>query len=356
MSEPIEVPESAFENKPWFPTFPAPDLVREIKEHIKTKGDPHLWWGHTHTTPPMGGRIVYLDEFDVPTFGVTMDRVAPCPCCTPRHRKYKSGGKIAWFPDEAVIRLIGPQCYKSLDAEGHELAEHEFRERQRREKYARYLITQLPLLPEIVRTGDEVLEMAKAADEFRETLQRRLANTLFLRLWENVRNGVLNLIVRTREIRAGADGDHQMRTVDKHERYATIEGWEVLDPRATKIAPTLKRNIDRLQVMRFELGQKQDVRDADDLTLRRAAQTMANARKVIAAAIDRIALERKIVSPMTVATLRTWGQLDAATLKFSLRRNGRDLLVGRDRDHCCPIRIPPEMERTLPVLPHLADE
>lgn len=32
---------------------------------------------------------------------------------------FARNGKIAWFPDEHVIRMIGPKCFQTLNPEGH---------------------------------------------------------------------------------------------------------------------------------------------------------------------------------------------------------------------------------------------
>ncbi|HDZ72037.1 MAG TPA: hypothetical protein ENH55_04490 [Aurantimonas coralicida] len=356
MIERLEIPESAFHPKPIFTEYPSPAVIQEIKAYVASTGEPHTWRGHTHSTPPEGSEVVYLDEFDVPTFGLKLDRVAPCPCCTPFHRKYKIGGKIAWFPNEAVIRLIGPQCYRSLNAEGHDIAESDLRIRQARERHSRYLISQLPILPHVIAVGEQTAVIAAGLDEFRNALQTRLRNVLRMPLWEQVRGGELTVLVEGRELRANKSGDHHVQSVVTHRRYATIEGFGVLDPREHSIAPGLHRKVERLREVQATLMAERDVRDTDDLSLRRAARAMSDGRKAIAAALERIEDHRRFVSPMTVATLRTWGKLSNTTLHMSFRRQQRNLYIGFEPEHCVRIEIPEEMERTLPMLPRLANE
>ena len=113
----IDIPPESLEPKPWFQTRPGKEVVAEIVGFIKQTGKPYLWRGHTHTKPPPGSKPVYLDEFELPKKFRAPDRRSPCPCCVPAHPKF-CDGKIAWFPSEAVIRIIGPDCFKALDAEG----------------------------------------------------------------------------------------------------------------------------------------------------------------------------------------------------------------------------------------------
>jgi hypothetical protein len=74
---------------------------------------------HTHSKPTKNARIVYIGRFDLPPSHQVPDRHAPCPCCSPRAPKYSREGKIAWFPDEHVVRMIGPDCFHTLNPEGH---------------------------------------------------------------------------------------------------------------------------------------------------------------------------------------------------------------------------------------------
>ncbi len=36
--------------------------------------------------------------------------MAPCPICSPNSPKFLHGGFLVWYPDEGVIRAIGPEC------------------------------------------------------------------------------------------------------------------------------------------------------------------------------------------------------------------------------------------------------
>jgi hypothetical protein len=115
-----DIPEDFFEPKPFYRTRTSAEAVlREIKDHIKTTGEPHTWRHHTHSKPTKNARIVYIGRFDLPPSHQAPDRHAPCPCCSPRAPKYSREGKIAWFPDEHVVRMIGPDCFHTLNPEGH---------------------------------------------------------------------------------------------------------------------------------------------------------------------------------------------------------------------------------------------
>jgi hypothetical protein len=70
-----------------------------------------------HTRPPQGVDVVYCGEFDLPKSHAgpkNRHRWAACPCCHPETAWYWKGGKIAWFPEEHVIRMIGGDCFSKI--------------------------------------------------------------------------------------------------------------------------------------------------------------------------------------------------------------------------------------------------
>jgi hypothetical protein len=125
----IDIPNACRRVKPVFELRPNAELISEIQSFIATTGLPHMWRGHTHTKPPAEAKIVYVGEFDLPLSHQSKGKWAPCPCCSPEHTKYCKRGKIAWFPKECTIRMLGPDCFAAIDERGHEEALREFSRR-----------------------------------------------------------------------------------------------------------------------------------------------------------------------------------------------------------------------------------
>jgi hypothetical protein len=163
-SERIDIPPECREVKAWFRERPGSEVVEEIKRHVAKTGWPHTWRGHTHTKPPPGSKPVYLEEFDLPEKRLRAKRWVPCPCCAPETPKYGRDGKIAWFPTEGVIRLLGPECFKSLDKEGHEEAKRQLEIERQRKQDTDYLLSKLPLLGRVIHVSEGAVPVAKALD------------------------------------------------------------------------------------------------------------------------------------------------------------------------------------------------
>jgi len=197
----IDIPPSARASKPWFFEQPDDEIITEIKEFIEKTGKPYLWRGHTHNKPPPDKPVVYLDEFCLPkACRRDEDLWSPCPCCHDDIPWFmgtdREPAKIAWFPEEGIIRLIGHHCFAALNREGHEQALRDLRRRQEHKKHVQFVAKNIHLLDKALAAIDHNMEIAELLDAFRQCLQRKLAAFTRFRLYDNIRNG--QLIVTTR--------------------------------------------------------------------------------------------------------------------------------------------------------------
>jgi hypothetical protein len=177
MTAEILIPPFCYVPKPYFKVRPGPTLIQEIKDFIARTGQPHMWRGHTHTRPEKGSRIEYLEEYNLPeTLHKSEDNWAPCPCCSPTRPKYYRGGKIGWFPDEGVIRNMGPDCFKSFDKEGHLRALAQLRKEQELARAINLLMVNLPKVPIALEVFEQALPAVHAVDDVRKTLRRELSS------------------------------------------------------------------------------------------------------------------------------------------------------------------------------------
>lgn len=186
----LDIPGECFKVKAWYLERPSKELVREIKAFVAMTGLPHLWSGHTHTKPLPDDIPIYLDEFELPATLIKSGRLAPCPCCTPRHPKYGKG-KIAWFPKESVIRLLGPDCFATVNKDAHEAAVAEMRIRKQREADIAYLLKHQDRLRKAYRVISDAIQVAKAIDRFSDDLRYAIRERMNFVIWDRVRQGEL---------------------------------------------------------------------------------------------------------------------------------------------------------------------
>lgn len=311
----LDIPDAVWEPKPDFMETPSVELIREIKAHIRDTGEPWTWRGHTHTKPPKGSRIYYAGEFDIPDKYTEAGRFSPCPCCSPNNRKF-GNGKIAWFPDEKVIRLIGPTCFKSLDAHMHAeaVADYEIRKQQTRDRD--YILDRLDLIPGWLADCDSLAEIARGTDEFFPKLSNSLEAIGRGRFFENLRSGEMKVWEKVREPYVDKDGSLKSRSKSVQVHYGTIDGHEALAPNrgsCVKVIEDAKAKLKSLGAFSPEYiaGGAHTVK-AD------IADQIAKAVKTLKRARDKVGAEVRFLRRENTNRLRNWGRHKGAPFQFDL--------------------------------------
>jgi hypothetical protein len=352
--DPIDIPPEAFAPKPWWPERPSTDevrrLVQEIKEFVKETGTPYLWRGHTHTSPPIGATVEYWGEFDVPRRFVLE---APCPCCTPFHPKFRHNGKIGYFPDEGVVRLLGPDCFATLNAEGHREAVEALRERERRERASQYLLNNLPVVPETIRVVSAATPVARAIDLFHSALLLRLTKTLKINLWQLVREGELFLEIVRRDIYVTRDGQERSRLIHDHQVYAALQGHRMLDPRLRKFEPCLDKVLDDLRSIHFE-DHEAAIAEMDNAERTEVARKLGRSIDKARRAFEEMEDVRSLVGPIATPTLREWAKQEGCPVRIFFNRSEDSFYVGTTELEKTRIPIAEELEARLGNLPDLS--
>lgn len=339
----IDIPPECREIKAWFWERPGSDVVQEIKSHVADGGEPYTWRGHTHTKPPVGSKPFYLEEFDLPEKRLRAKRWAPCPCCWPDIPKYGRNGKIAWFPTEGVIRLLGPECFKSLDKEGHEEAKRQLDIERRRKQNTDYLLSKLPLLNKVIKVGDEAIPVAKALDEFRANLQEKLALDR-LPLWDHVRSdGSLKIRERSEEFRRNADGSMRTQEVEIDRVYAPLSSYEILNPSRTSCASRLQAALRTLREYDYGVGWRERLDSMDDNQKMKAAQAIGSAVASVKSSLAKLETLRSFTDRVTINTLRGWGRQDGCPMPRFWDHQANRITFGRSEYQSFAVPVPVDL-------------
>jgi hypothetical protein len=332
----VEIPETAKIGKPIFTEQPSPDLVKEIREWVKAGKPSWSWRGHTHTKPAPDSVVVYVNDFQLPK-----GRLTPCPCCWPNHEKFR-GGMIGWFPDEAVIRLIGPGCFASINKEGHEAALRELKARQKLTASIIFLRNNRDKIPAAIDRLDRAHSVAQHLDEvqsFFASAERR--TTIVPDLWQHIRNdGQLHVIDRELIVdrRPSRDDDD-----DEEDRYRMVDrvasriaGYRLIDPLRRPLAPRLDSARRRLADIDIpDLDQ-----DLDPVRLGKLESGVQRAVRDGQEAIDELNDVVRFLSPVSLASIRTWGNDRLAPLRYYIGRDGNSLLMGQTAGRTRRIDLP----------------
>jgi hypothetical protein len=342
----IDIPPEALEPKPWFATRPGKEVVTEIVDFIKLTGKPYLWRGYTHTKPPTDSKPVYLDEFELPKKFRAPDRRAPCPCCWPSHPKF-CDGKIAWFPSEAIVRIIGPDCFKALDADAHQEALDNMRTERQREKDVTFLLSQLPRLSGAVTVASKAAHVADALEQFHRELHDKL-RIARLDLWRDVRrDGELRISVKTREIRRARNGDEYFQDSEAEIVAYRLDGYEVLNPNLSIGGGALKNALRTLK--RYsDLAESPDpINQMDAVTRHEAAGEISRAITAVRRAVDNLTRWQKFAKPLAINSLRSWGAREGCRTPYHYELAGNRFGFGPNEYNLYSVSIPHDLDQLI---------
>lgn len=353
--EVLDIPEAAFLPKQWYPTYEAAlAALPEIRAWIRSDKPPHLFPGHTHSPPPDDGKIQYLDEFELPSAALKQKRFAPCPCCTPRTGKYGKG-RIAYFQDEAVIRLMGCDCFATRNADAHHEADIRMRADKKRRAEEAYLLKNHNMVAPALAGLREAITIAAALDEARSVVLNRL-QLIKVDLWRHIqREGILVVSRRETEVTVSRTSGHGSREIDVDRVYATLIGYQFYNPDGKSVVRRLQAAISALEAVDF-VGPDVDsqIKSLSDIDRAKTAKLMTRGFQNGRSILDEISVLRRGISVESTATLRNWSQEPGSPLQgLYIRRNGTDLSIGRSEYAVLPIALDLSLDFALPKIPDL---
>ena len=347
----VEIPDECKQPKPLLFAEPSAEIVKEIRDFVAETGQSHMWRGHTHTRPPVGARVKYRARFELPETFVRARKFLVCPVCRPNSRNFgKREGMIAWFPDEGVIRLIGPDCFAELNKEGHNEALDELAKREKREEEFRFLLSQRDQHRVALNVLKASQQVAEALDDFGARLRKTLTETLNIDLWPHVRSGELQVIEKFREFAPNPRDPTDMRFVDAERpiRYGSLDGYKLIDPRAKKYAAGFAVPIATLEEVLAVNNWSEHVDLLEDGARRTLVKDIGSAieaaRTLRALVVDR----RTFISAVNLGTLRRWGLAEGCPRPVWGRREGAAIKIGSSETRSIRVNIPPTLDMDIP--------
>lgn len=132
-------------NQKLFYSEPSPAEIDEFREWSKKTGQPEFWPRLTVSPAPTTVLPVPITTVDIDRHQRPDGNEIPCSLCSPDRPKFLHNGKLCWYPDERVVRLIGPECIKRFFGENEARAwRAAAEEKERKEAQENFLTRHLP--------------------------------------------------------------------------------------------------------------------------------------------------------------------------------------------------------------------
>lgn len=342
--------------------MPTEDDARAIKDFCLEDGRPYMYRGHTHTAPPTDGKPpIYIDRIEISADARKRKEFSPCPCCTPNHRKF-GAGLIAWFEDERVIRLIGEDCFASINRAGHEEAYFDLVKRENERKQLDHLLSTISKMARWVDVGAELLPIAKKADEFLPQVANRIVVSQGVsNFWREIRGGVLNLNETVLKNLAKMDGPNENLEDDDGERSrddimtirvgsTSIEGHNAMNPARKDICPLMT---DALLALQASSHLTPDgVKSLPPTERLKIARELRRVLEILRRERTKLHHQVRFLGQVNINRIGQWASDPRSPIYhhgFSISRRGSTLTIGGSRRDPYVFDIPEELRvMTLP--------
>jgi hypothetical protein len=348
--EPLDIPEAARVVKAWFPTEEsARAALPKIRKHLEDGGETFTFPGHTHTKPPKGAEPVYIGEFAMSKLRPRSIREAPCPCCTDRFRKFLSG-MVAWFSEEQVLRLIGPDCFAALNPEGHTRAKERYWAEQEAAKDRNHLLQQLPKLAEAIGTIRQAAEVGAAVDALHRDLHVGLGR-IGLHLWTHVRDeGRLKVSGKVRQLLTTGERAGETVEVEGLTTHTRLEGYRMLAKDRPALGEPLRACAARLEPYNFGERWRASVDAMPDPEVREASSTVNATITEAKDLIGRVLDLRRFAETVNINSLRQWADHPGCPVKAHFASRLGQIAFGRHQGLGEEVDIPRNLFVHIPPL------
>lgn len=326
----VEIPQSATQRKPIFDDVPGDDITLEIISFVQETGKPYLWRGHSHDKPDEGSSVFYLEEFSLPSWCKDRSTWAPCPCCSPRSPKFRDLGKIAYFPEEKTIRLIGPECFAAISGEGHSGALADLRRRRSDKRNTRQLAESIDRVSECVRVIDERMQTAKDIDAFASSLRKAL-NSIDVNLWDEARSGSLMVINHVSDV----DKFGNERSIQVRSSFGHVCSANVISPTRKRVSKLLGDARQKLITAYWDAKKKVATPEDRAASLKALMSALSRVDRVISA-VDSDVL---FMNQRNQSVLSSWAEHEGCPVDLIWEFKGTSLIVSRKK-HRYPVHLP----------------
>jgi hypothetical protein len=177
---------------------PSESDIALFLDHVREKGEPESFLGICRTKPPRDSRPIFLRRFDIDRKKRRDGQMAPCPICSPNDPKFLHEGYLVWYPDEEVIRAIGPECGDTVfGGTAYAEAKETFDRAERERRAVGFLEKNLRKALAMVVALEAIRPAATEADRLYAELKRRAPNAQQVLRGIRAGGGVLKVSIVT---------------------------------------------------------------------------------------------------------------------------------------------------------------
>ncbi len=157
-----------------YPTPPSQSVIDAFLDHVRRTGQPETFPTIERLPPPPNSRPVIRCKFDVDRAKRPQVDMAPCAICSPFKPKCLHDMLLVYYPDEGVIRAIGPECGEQIEnGAEYRLAKLNYEIERQRSRAEAYIEDKLPRVPQIQVELGRIENAARESTRLHESFRRK---------------------------------------------------------------------------------------------------------------------------------------------------------------------------------------
>ena len=247
--------------------------------------------------------------------------------------------------------MIGPDCFQTLNPEGHWEAVEQFEREEAERRTIAYLVKNLHLNVPARDVIQQAMPTLEAIDHVHAVLQQRVAEVLNIDVWRHVGRGTLSVNVEGRRMKRTRDGGQEVETFLDVQQLSEFAGHQMFNPKTSRLASRIGGFARRLSLIDFGDEVQERVRAMSTGEQARAARILSNGISSAAGIFGEAEAIRMGFRPMSIATLKGWTKHSGCPIRLSVSGDESNFYIGLDEDHPLRIEIPPAFWHSFGELP-----
>jgi hypothetical protein len=147
--------------------------------------------------------------------------------------------------------MIGPECFQTLNPEGHWEAVAQFDREEAARRTINYLIANLHLAGEAIEVVERTYPTLQTIDDVHATLHSRMQDILRIDLWRHVGRGTLSVNVAGRRMRRTRGGAQEVEDFLDVRELSQFPGFHMFSPKTSHLASRMAGCAKRLGFVDF---------------------------------------------------------------------------------------------------------
>jgi uncharacterized protein (DUF885 family) len=250
--------------------------------------------------------------------------------------------------------MVGPDCFQTLNPDGHWEAVEVFNREEAARRTIDYLISNLHIAGDAVGVLENALPALQVIDAVHSRLQSRLNDIVRVDLWRHVGRGSLNVNVMSRRMRRTRAGAEEVEDFLDERQFAEFSGYKMFSPKTTHFASRSTSCATRLGFVDFGEELQERVRTMNDEERAKAARMLSKGLSTARSIFDEANAVRSGFSAMGIANLKGWTRHQGCPVHLYISGDDTSFYIGKDEHQALRIELPPIFWRDFGDIPNIS--